>query len=265
MAAPAPAPLVVWLSGNSGAGKTFTGDALQALAGFHHLDGDELMWSQDPAEKALWAGLVAAFAHWFEGRPAPPEQWQPLFALQCARVRAALAAGHARVVVSLTVYHRETRDYLRAHLPGHVFVLLRCGREELVRRARVRFAEYAASRGESIAAAYEHAHGAPYSEEAWLQGTHAIMRGLMPLAAEERGCHEVDVTDGRPWRALYAVLGLGQAPEDAAVPVEQIAAVNYARFKRHAGGRGDGGGGGAEGGEGGGGGGAPPSGARQGE
>jgi adenylate kinase family enzyme len=132
--------LVVWLSGNSGAGKTFTGDALAHLAGFAHIDGDELMWSQEPTEKALWGGLVAAFWHWFEGRPAPAELWQPLYALQCARVRAALAAGHPRVVVSLTVYHRETRDFLRRELPEHVYVLLRCGREELVQRARTRFA-----------------------------------------------------------------------------------------------------------------------------
>ena len=233
-APPAARTRVVWLSGNSGAGKTFTADALAVLAGFTHIDGDEMAWSKDPAEKALWGNLVASFSHWFEGRPAPPELWQPFYALQCERVLAALAAGSTSVVVSLTVYHRETRDFLRARLPQHVFILLRCGREELVARARTRFAEYAASRGESVAAAYESAHGKPYSEAAWLEETHSIMRGLMPLAPEERGCHEVDVTDGRPWRALYALLDLGEPP--AEVPVAAIAAINYARFKKHAGG-----------------------------
>lgn len=224
--------LVVWLSGNSGAGKTFTGDALAHLAGFAHIDGDELMWSQEPTEKALWGGLIAAFGHWFEGRPAPAELWQPLYALQCARVRAALAAGHPRVVVSLTVYHRETRDFLRRELPEHVYVLLRCGREELVQRARTRFAEYAASRGETVAAAFERAHGKPYSEAGWLEMTHSIMRGLMPLESDEVGCHELEVTDGAPWRALYGLLGLGEPP--AEVPTAAIAAINYARFKKHA-------------------------------
>lgn len=227
------APLVVWLSGNSGAGKTFTGDALAATAGFTHLDGDELMWSKVPAEQAIWADLVKSFSYWFEGEAAPPALWQPFYALQCARVRAALAAGSARVVLSLTVYHRETRDFIRAALPEHVFVLLRCGREELVRRARVRFAEYAASRGESVAQAFEHAHRAPYSDAAFEAQTLSIMRGLMPLEPDERGCHELDVTDGRPWAPLFALLGLGAPP--ASVPAEEIAAVNYARFKRHAG------------------------------
>ena len=243
---------VVWLSGNSGAGKTFTGDALSVLAGFTHIDGDELMWSKERAEQALWADLVQSFSFWFEGRAAPPALWQPFYRLQCARVRAALAAGSARVVISLTVYHRETRDFIRALLPEHVFVLLRCDVEELVRRARVRFAAYAASRGETVAAAFEAAHKAPYSEEAWLEMTLSTMRGLMPLEADERGaaggCHEIDVTDGQPWRALYALLALGEPSES--VPTEAIAAINYTRFKKNApllpadGGGGGGGGGG---------------------
>jgi len=62
--------------------------------------------------------------------------------------------------------------------------------------------------------------------------TLSIMRGLMPLEAEERGCHEVDVTDGSPWRALYALLGLGEPPEH--VPTEEIAGINYACFKSNA-------------------------------
>jgi gluconate kinase len=222
----------VWLSGNSGAGKTFTADALAVLAGFEHIDGDELSWSQDPAHKALWAGLVASFSHWFEGRPAPPQQWQPFYALQCARVRAALAAGAPNVVVSLTVYHRETRDFLRSQLPELIYVQLQCGREELVSRARTRFAEYAASRGETVAQAFEHAHKAPYTEAAWLEMTLSIMRGLMPLQADEAGCHELEVTDGHPWRALFALLQLGEPP--AEVPIKAIAEINYARFKKHA-------------------------------
>ena len=46
--------------------------------------------------------------------------------------------------------------------------------------------------------------------------TLSIMRGLMPLEAEERGCHEVDVTDGSPWHTLYALLDLGEQPEPVA-------------------------------------------------
>lgn len=223
---------VVWLSGNSGAGKTFIGDALARLGGFAHVDGDDLFWSTDPGEKALFANLVKAFDHWFEGQCAPPELWQPYFTRQVARVREQLAAGRADVVISLTVYHRETRDFIRVLLPEHAFVLLRCGRDELVRRARVRFDAYAASRGQSVAAAFEEAHGRPFSDEAFEAQTVAIMRGLQPLEPDEKGCVEVDVTDGAPWSALWALLGLGPPPAD--VPVDEIADVNYARFRAHA-------------------------------
>lgn len=220
---------VVWLSGNSGAGKTFVGDALERMAAFKHIDGDELFFSEDPADQALFARLVESFSFWFEGRPAPPELWHPYYTRQCGRVRAALAEGHTRVCVSLTVYHRETRDFLRAQLPNHTFLLLRCSQEELIRRARVRFAQYAASRGQSVEDCWLDAHKAPYSEEAFVRQTLDVMRGLQPIAEGERGCFEVDGTLGRPFEAIYQHLGLGEPPES--LPVEEVAEVNYARFR----------------------------------
>lgn len=221
-------PRIVWLSGNSGSGKTFAGDGLALLAGFHHMDGDELFFSSDPEDRALFGKLIEAFGFWFEGRPAPRALWEPYYARQCARVRAALAAGHADVAISLTVYHRETRDYLRAQLPEHTYVLLRCSPAELIRRARVRFAEYARSREQSVEECWLASHKTAYSESEFTRQTLDVMRGLQPIEADEKGCFEVDVTEGRPFDALFPLLGLGSAPE--AVPVEEIAAVNYKRF-----------------------------------
>ena len=127
-------PRTVWLSGNSGAGKTFTGDYLARVCGFFHVDGDAAFFSGDADAKACFSEFVKAFDFWFKSESAPSALWQPHLARQCAAVRAARAAGHADVVVSLTVYHREARDFLRAQLPEHDFVLLRCGADELVRR-----------------------------------------------------------------------------------------------------------------------------------
>ena len=225
---------IVWLSGNSGAGKTFTGDYLARCAGFVHIDGDELYWSSSPEEKALFANLVKAFDCWFEGAPAPVELWHPYFHVVLAKVRAARAA-HADVCISLTVYHRETRDFLRAQLPEHTFVLLRVSAPELIRRARMRFAEYAKARGQPFERAFEQAHGLPagsFTDAEFEARTRAIMRGLQPLAADEARCHELDADDGAPWAALHALLAL--PPPPAAIPVEEIAAVNYARFRAHA-------------------------------
>jgi gluconate kinase len=226
--------MIVWLSGNSGSGKTFTGDYLERCAGFKHIDGDELYWSTTPEEKGLFANLVKAFDFWFEGTPAPAELWQPYFDTVIARVRAA-AAAHDRVCVSLTVYHRETRDFLRARLPDHTFIVLRVSAPELIRRARVRFAEYAKARGQPFERAFEEAHGlsaGAFTDADFEARTTAIMRGLQPLAPDERArCHELVADDGAPWAALHTLLGL--PPPPATVPVEEIAQVNYARFRKH--------------------------------
>jgi gluconate kinase len=202
--------MIVWLSGNSGAGKTFTGDYLARCAEFTHIDGDELFWATTPAEKGLFSNLVKAFDHWFEGASAPVELWHPYFHVVLSRVRAA-ATTSARVCISLTVYHRETRDFLREHLPEHIFVLLRVSAPELLRRARVRFAEYAKSRGQLFERAFEEAHGLPagsFTDADFQARTRAIMRGLQPLAPDEARCHELDADDGAPWAPLHALLGL---------------------------------------------------------
>ena len=225
---------VVWLSGNSGAGKTFTGDYLERCAGFTHVDGDELYWSSAPGEKELFSNLIKAFDFWFENKPAPVDLWHPYFQHVIAKVRATTAV-HADVCISLTVYHRETRDFLRAHLPEHTFVLLRVSAPELIRRARVRFAEYAKSRGQTFERAFEQAHGlaaGSFSDADFDARTLAIMRGLQPLAADEARCHELDADDGAPWAALHALLGL--PPPPVTIPLEEIADVNYARFRAHA-------------------------------
>ena len=219
----------LWLSGNSGAGKTFTGDYLARCCGFTHVEGDEGAFSTDAAARALFGEFVKAFEFWFRGEKAPPELWHAYLERQCAAVRAARAAGRADVVVSLTIYHREARDFVRAQLPDLEYVVLRCDAAELVRRARVRFAEYAAVCGQSVEACFEAHHKEPFSDAAFEAQTRRIMRGLQPLEPDEVRVHEIDVTDGAPWRALHALLGL--APPAGAVPVDEIARINYARFR----------------------------------
>lgn len=224
---------IVWLSGNSGAGKTFTGDYLQKMCGFVHVDGDDLAWG-DPEEKALFGNLVKAFDFWFESQPAPPELWHPYYERQCSKVRAE-SQKHSDVVISLTVYHRETRDFIRELLPNHTFVLLRVSPPELIRRARVRFAEYAKSKGQDFERAFEEAHGlaeGSFTDAEFDKRTLAIMRGLQSPAVDEAQCHELDASDGAPWPALHELLGL--PPPPGSIPSEEIAEVNYARFRDYA-------------------------------
>ena len=246
-----PGPRIVWLSGCSGAGKTFLADYLERVPAradaFTHVDGDALMFSAEPADRELTANFRAAFAYWFKEEPAPPHLWQPYYAAACARARAAAAAAAAADAgsgaclggagVSLTVFPREVRDFLRAELPEHVFILLRVPPDELVRRARQRFAAYAEARGQSPAEAWAALHGgAALTDAVFERSTRDIMRGLQPLGDDELRAgrsHELVVgDDGAPWHALHALLGL--PPPPAAVPVAEIAEINYARFRAYA-------------------------------
>jgi hypothetical protein len=71
-----------------------------------------------PASKAATDGLVCAFMnHWFKDQDAPPELWHPYHQLLVDRCLAA-AAKHADVVVSMSIYRREVRDFLRERSAG---------------------------------------------------------------------------------------------------------------------------------------------------
>ena len=221
--------LIVWLSGNSGAGKSFTGDYLARYAGFFHVDGDALSRSQVPEERQLFANLVKAFGSWFEEQSAPRELWEPYYSFMCDRVRETLVE-YDKVVISLTVYHRETRDFIRQKLPEHLFILLRCSKGELIRRARVRFSEYAKSRDKSFQEAWEEQHRESFSEEKFDTKTLYIMRGLQPIHSDENLCYEVDVSNGAPWEQLHSILNL-PLPSTENISIEEIAAINYNRFQ----------------------------------
>ena len=70
----------VLISGCSGAGKSFTGDYLEMLFGFNHVDGDKFMLSTEPVHKELAKNLTKAFYdYWFDEKPAPQELWEPYY------------------------------------------------------------------------------------------------------------------------------------------------------------------------------------------
>jgi gluconate kinase len=225
-------PAVVWISGISGAGKTFMGDYLAYMSGFYHIDGDSFAHSSEPNERQLFQSLIEAFyKHWFLGLEAPEELWHPYLLHQFERIRTALGQNE-HVVISLSVYHRQVRDFIRMHFPQHCFILLQCNEEELLRRAKVRFAKYADANGKSVEEMYEDLYKEAYSEAKWQARTLNIHRGMQPLEADETMCHNVDVSDKQPYNQIHMLLGL--SPPASEIPVDEIAAMNYDRFKSSA-------------------------------
>ena len=57
----------MWIGGRSGAGKSFTGDYLNVVCDFVHIDGDCCFHSDDPIQKDLTANLIKCYySYWFD-------------------------------------------------------------------------------------------------------------------------------------------------------------------------------------------------------
>eukprot|EP00656_Telonema_subtile_P039400 TRINITY_DN44511_c0_g1_i1.p1 TRINITY_DN44511_c0_g1~~TRINITY_DN44511_c0_g1_i1.p1 ORF type:complete len:195 (-),score=50.79 TRINITY_DN44511_c0_g1_i1:89-673(-) len=128
---------IVFITAWSGVGKTTTGDYLGTYGNFHHIDGDEDMRKPSiPAAAAATAGLVHSYQDfWFKDQPAPVELWHPYLQLLCDKASAA-AQEHQDVAVSFSIYRREVRDFVRAHLGADVrFLSLQCDVDVVVKAA----------------------------------------------------------------------------------------------------------------------------------
>ena len=105
---------IVWLTGLSGAGKTYTADYLNKEQGFIHVDGDNAFLSNDPVDQDNVSKLHKAFAGWFKEEECDPEEWTPFFDKLCKRiVSAAVEHPEKNIVVSFSNYRELTRLYAR--------------------------------------------------------------------------------------------------------------------------------------------------------
>jgi gluconate kinase len=225
---------LVWITGCTGAGKSFTGDYLAHYCDFVHVDGDEPHHLQDEHNKKLVADLTAAFMlHWFNEEDAPDELWHPYYESVIARVRAA-QRKHADVVVTFSSYRRRCRDFVRERLDNVHFVLLDCGKDELVRRAFVRFEKYATVNGKSVEEMFPvHNNGAAFTMDVFRENQLSYLRGLECAQDDEPRTHTIDVSkQGRHvYEQLHAALELDEPSQD--IDAEAIAAINYKRFEAH--------------------------------
>ena len=105
---------IVWLTGLSGAGKTFTADYLSAEHDFLHIDGDRAFFTGDATDKKNTGDLVQAFQGWFKGEECEQALWEPYLHQICTRtVEAALEHPERNIVIAFSNYRTNTRDYCR--------------------------------------------------------------------------------------------------------------------------------------------------------
>jgi gluconate kinase len=224
--------VIVWLTGNSGAGKTFTGDYLALTQNFIHIDGDQGYASNNEEKKKAFFDCVKAFDYRFEEKEAPSELRKTHFDLLIKESTEELKKGN-KVVISFSVYSRQIRDYLRSNIPHLIYIQLSSSPKELIRKAKIRFENYAISQKKSVEEVFKEHNKMDYSEENFEKVTLNIMRGLMPLQKDELESgyyHSLNVDDGKTYfESIHKILNLENSVKE--IPVEEIANINYNRFK----------------------------------
>lgn len=183
--------------------------------------------------------VKAFYEYWFAEKEAPVELWHPYYQHIAKRIDNANKFDDENkataIVVTLSVYNRECRDYIRRKWPHVVFIQLECNTEELVKRHIVRFKEYADAQGQSIEACFENVYKKPYSYDNYRQVTLDILRGLQPIVhSDEPNCFTLDVSvhNHALFETLHRFLGLDPPRKEGDIRIQEIARKNYERFKQ---------------------------------
>ena len=233
----------VFITAWSGVGKTTTGDYLGTYGGFYHIDGDEDMWNT--VHKAASAGLVKSYQDfWFKDKPAPVELWHPYLQLLCDKVSAA-AQEHQDVAVSISIYRREVRDFVRAHLGADVrFLSLQCDVDVVVKAAIGRTEDWLGVKQEQTiqewwagpsqfpGVCFQELFGEYSYENFERMQLKFYLAGMEPFAEDEQdGLMTVDTCsrDASVWDRVNAVLGLEVASCD--VDLQGLKDIQTARWK----------------------------------
>jgi gluconate kinase len=220
----------VLISGCPGSGKTFVGDYLEMMCGFSHLDGDIFMLSKEPGHAELKDNLLKAHNnYWIEKKPAPGELWKPYYQELFGLVKKA-HEKNASVVVSGVVLQREVRDYFRLQFPNYIFVLLVLPENELAERRTKRLEAIAESQNKTVEQAYKEMFNDSYSTDLYLKRTKKALEGLQPIEHDEVLSFTIDAGTDEKYRILHDILQL--PPPQPIIPVQEIATINYERWKR---------------------------------
>eukprot|EP01080_Neovahlkampfia_damariscottae_P010823 gene10823-3441_t len=227
---------LVWVSGCSGAGKTFTGDYLEVICGFKHIDGDYLFHSNSEEDKKLVENLRQAFfKYWFEEKESPEELWVPYYQKIFEKTRQYQKENPTKnVVISLSCYNRQSRDYIRNNLSKDIiYIMLECSKDELVNRAWERFVVYSKKNEKTPEEMFEVVFKKIYSKDEFRNSTLDILRGLQPIEKDEKLCFALDVSnkDRKVFEELHQLLDLKEVIEE--IPIQKIKDLNYSRFQKY--------------------------------
>jgi len=104
---------IVFCVANSGTGKTFTGDYLEIVHGFTHVDGDAPAKKSGriPEYKDMTDKLVECIFTKYHNKVAPDEVWQP-YMKELATLTVEATKNSNKVVLTFACLRQEWRDYI---------------------------------------------------------------------------------------------------------------------------------------------------------
>lgn len=174
-------------------------------------------------------------------KKAPDELWRPYYRDVCEEALRA-SRDNKKIVISLSLYKKIVRDYVRALIPSVRFILLDISDKEIVRRNLLRLEKFLEVQKISAddywkSSGNDTKYGAfsLQSYTAMLKDT--IMRGLEPFTTNELAsgrCFIInaDVQDESVIDKLRDTIGLPVRVEGEKIDANSIAAINYERFKK---------------------------------
>lgn len=225
---------ILFITGRSGAGKTFLGDYLESYCGFKHIDGDSWMHSPVPEHKRATELFVTSFFGFiFQGKPAPPELWTPYYSIVCDQINIlAQQDPTSKLAVSLSVYPRAVRDYLRSRLPPHLkFIVIDCPEEECVKRHFQRTSAYAKVHGMTLQEHWESENKSAFTPETFTAWGKLLSTGFEPASPLEPQTIGLVAASGTEiLMSLHSALGWPAI--SSSIDVAGICDKNVARWRR---------------------------------
>ena len=124
-------PMLIWITGQSGAGKTTLGQNLASKYGFAHYDGDVYYCGGDPVAdagsfigregasydlKEQWGIVETNYGKLFAGEDVPVEEWIPALEPLCRSVAETYPRHQKDMAVTFSIYTRSVRQWARARI-----------------------------------------------------------------------------------------------------------------------------------------------------
>jgi len=198
-------PILVWITGWPGTGKTTVGDFLEQTCGFLHIDVDcQFYFPHRFAGKDDTSSRSSTVAPWlkqwgdfFQGKSPLEEDFAPLLSEVCEEIRNRRASNPQLNIAVTQGLHREGRDFVRHSLKSKVgadvmFIGLTASLDKKATRLMYKEGRYKDLQGKNLATEFEERTGNALCAAAYVKDWKEQNKANIPLM------QKMDVEVGEP-------------------------------------------------------------------